>query len=743
MSDLLSSLNDQQRQAATHIDTHSLIIAGAGSGKTRTLTCKIAHLILDHGCSPQQILAVTFTNKAANEMKERVQELMRADHTPEDRSAAPSASTQLDFDALVAQPGQQVSSTPSYHRYDYQRIGTFHSIFLKILKQDIKQLGKNYTSSFTIYDASHDAKQLIRSVLKQLNLQDRLELREVMRKISTRKNAGRLPEQAGYKCETQRDERALTVYQRYQHELEQANALDFDDLLLLTKELFTAQPDVLTKWQEKFRYILVDEAQDTNAIQFELIRLLAGGDGVLTLIGDDYQSIYKRRGAQMDNFLNVKQRRPEIELFKLETNYRSRSHIVQAGNALIEHNTKQYDKEVAAHRQGSDLIRLFEFADEVDEATQIIELITKIKEEQELTRNDFTILYRTNAQSHPFEQVLLTEGIPYQVVGAFKFFERKEIKDILAYIKFLLNPHDTVSLKRIINTPHRKIGATTLGKLDQLAATFDRPFNEVFLEIETYDHGLSPAVLKRLTGFRQIVRALQQSVEQLPPADLLDFLVKNIRYKDFLIKQEGEEKALERMENIWQLLNMASKYDQPGLDTLTEMMEEISLLTSIEEVSEEQSDAIKLMTVHASKWLEFPYVFVVGLEENIFPLPKAKFDDDELEEERRAMYVAITRAEDHLFLSYAQSRHQRGQLKYNPPSRFIEELPPQLLKSYTLAQASRGPSWPDFDEGDQIRHKLFGPGVILELRQNVAIVKFDNPKFHIRKLETRFLSRDG
>jgi len=649
---------------------------------------------------------------------------------------------------------------PKYQHRDYQRIGTFHSIFLKILKKDIGKLGMKYTTGFSIYDASSDVPALVKSIIKQLNMKEMLQRRDVHRKISSWKSKGWLPDQAWLHCETQQEEWILEIYQKYQQALEDANALDFDDLLLLAKELFERSPETLEKRQKQFHHILVDEAQDTNALQFDLMRKLSAIDNntkthqtssdissdfippkTITFIGDDYQSIYRWRGAVMDNFLHVDRRWANIKTFKLEINYRSKPHIVEAGNAIIKMNKKQYDKEVVAHRQWDDKIRIFGFSDEVDEAMQIIELITKVKEEQERKRSDFTILYRTNAQSSPFEQILLTEGIPYKVVGAFKFFERREVKDIISYVKYLLNPKDSIALKRIINTPKRSIGKTTIDQLEEIANRSNKTLAEVIAHINQGASNIKPATQSKIKAFNNLLQSMFHSMDMLTVKQLLEQIVKWIQYEQFLIKTEGTEKAEERMENIGQLINIAAKYDVPGKESVIQFMDEISLMTSIEETGRDEVDALKLMTVHASKGLEFPYVFIVGLEEWIFPLPKAKFDEAELEEERRGMYVALTRAKDHLFLSYANSRQQRWQIKYNPPSRFLEEIPPELIKRYDLAGQSQRQKWPSLDEGDIIKHKLFWPGKVLEVRDEIVIVKFDNPKFGLRKLETRFLEK--
>jgi len=742
---LKDKLNDQQYKAATFVNGNSLILAWAGSGKTRTLTYKIANLIYGSGAHPSEILAVTFTNKAANEMKERLQEILKeiADFHEWWTSQPPQEDAPVDFDALLSWGNEAPQTSWGFARYapyDYRWIGTFHGIFLKMLKQDIAALGMKYTTSFTIYDPS-DSWMVLKKILKETGMAEHVELRECSRTISQRKNKWYIPEQAGLYCDSQMEEWILEVYTKYQKALEDSNALDFDDLLLLPKLLFEKSPETLSKWQKSYKHILVDEAQDTNAIQFSLMRSLAWDGATITFIGDDYQSIYRWRWAVMDNFLNVSQRWSDIQTFKLETNYRSKPHIVAAWSAVIKQNQKQYDKSIVPHREGNDMIRMFTFADEVDEATQVIELITKLKEESEKKWSDFTILYRTNAQSSPFEQVLLTEWIPYTVVGAFKFFERAEIKDLLSYIRCILNPKDSVALQRIINTPNRKIGKTTIDQLNETARHQGVNFCDVVYDIPKYGTGLKPATQTKIKQFSNMFKGLIGLVDMVSPHQLLEQIVTGTHYEQYLVKSDGKEKASERMDNIGQLINIAAKYTDFGRDALVQFLEEVSLMTSLEQNGDEAPDAIKLMSVHASKWLEFPYVFIVGLEEGIFPLPKAKFDTAELEEERRWMYVAVTRAKDHLFLSHAQSRQQWWQIKYNPPSRFLEEVPEELVKRYDMSGwgSVRHTSTKVFVEWDRVSHKLFWDGQIVEVWGNVAIIKFSNPKFGVRKMEMRFL----
>jgi len=744
---LKSQLNTQQFEAARYISGNSLILAWAGSGKTRTLTYKIAYLMHGHHVSQDNILAVTFTNKAAAEMRERLEKIAA------EMKNISGANKNTEQEDLGLPPDDYIppeAQLPSWLWWGqtYTWIGTFHSTFLKILKQDIEYLWYWWKKNFVIYDAA-DSMSLVKSIIKTKQYTDIVDAKEAKFTISGRKSKWYIPEQAGLHCESQTEERILEVYQEYWKQCQDANAVDFDDLLLLPKILFDTAEDVLTKRQNQFTHILVDEAQDTNTIQFELMKKLNGNninwDKTITFIWDDYQSIYRWRGAVMQNFLNLEKMRPDISVFKLEINYRSLPHIVEAGNAIIQQNKAQYSKNIKAHREGEKHIRIFEFADERDEAAQIIEMITKVKEEANKERSDFTILYRTNAQSVPFEQVCMTENIPYKVVWWQKFFERKEVKDILSYVKFLINPSDSLTLKRIINTPARGIGKTSIEQCEVIAANNMTTLSKVILDIQTYEAQLKPAAYKKMVSFNNMIQEMLENLRMQTPSQLIDQITKGIKYEQRLIKQDGKDKAEERMGNIGQLINMSMRFTDVWVESTTEFLEEVSLMTSIEEASTEEAEAIKMMSVHGSKWLEFPYVFIVWVEENIFPLPKAKFDDAELEEERRWMYVAITRAQDHLFLSYAASRMQRGQLKYNPPSRFVDEIPENLVKKYTMANASAYQSKKQAktrDEWARVAHKLFWPWTILEVRDRICIVRFDNPKFNVRKLEGKWLKEE-
>lgn len=755
---LATKLNEEQLKAALHTDTSSLILAGAGSGKTRTLTYKIAYLMFALKIKPSNILAVTFTNKAANEMKERLVELAEEmsefggdcfassqwQNTYDWKEGKDSIDDFLDF---VEQSAPKKNNS-TYWINDFKWIGTFHSTFLKILKEDIDKLEMNYDKNFSIID-SDDSQKVIKDILKKFNLNEVFKPQEAKWFISNQKNNWFNSKMFESKISSDYDQNMGRVYAEYQKELEKSNMLDFDDLLLLPYLLFNKDTEVLKKWKNKFMYIMVDEAQDTNRIQFELMKMLSWNDGNITLIGDDYQSIYGRRWALMENFLNVKRYWPDIQMFKLQINYRSRPHIVTAGNHIIKNNVKQYEKEVFAHREEDGKITVFCHNTEMDEAANLIDLISKMKDNWKIKeRWEVSILYRTNAQSSPFEQVLVQEWIPYKIWWAYKFFDRKEVKDILAYMKYLANNNDSISLKRIINVPNRKIGKTTFDKLQEYATNVWITLHEVIENIDSIPEKITPQAKNWIMEFKKVIHEVTDNWDKYTVADAMEKIVKSIKYKDHLIKEHGsEDAAMEKYENIGQLINLASKYVWNWLEAVRQFMEEITLLTDVASDNDPNSDAIKLMTTHSSKGLEFPFVFVAWLEDNVFPLTNAMMESHLLEEERRLMYVAVTRAKDHLFLSHASSRMTWWQTRSNPPSRFIWEIPQELMKHYDLWSGGSGLWWStkreetfNINEWDTVNHKLFGDGYVLEIWNNLAIVKFYNPKFGVRKIEMRFLT---
>ncbi len=726
---LKDKLNEEQYRAALHAGTSSLILAGAGSGKTRTLTYKIAYLIFGQQVAAKRIMAVTFTNKAANEMKQRVVEIAH----------------QIQADGVT-------DKTIYLHpQRDFFWLGTFHSLFLKFLKEEIENANFWYTKNFWVYD-ENETQSVIKDILKQLKMDQDVEVKEAKWFISKLKWQGLTYEKYKKMVNWDYEQTMAMIYELYEKNLRQSNAMDFDDLLLLPYWVMKDHPEIAARWQARFDYVMVDEAQDTNWIQFELVKLVAGGQGNVTFIWDDYQSIYRRRWALMENFLNLKKIWSDMEIFKLETNYRSKPHIVHAGSHIIKNNTKQYEKNIKAHREWDDAIKVFAYTDETAEALYTIDMIKKMQKEWLVTRWDVAILYRTNAQSAPFEQVLIQEGIPYKVRWGFKFFERKEIKDVISYYKYIINPRDSVSLKRIINVPKRKIWADTITKLEEYALQNDMALTDVIDGIDHLPLPLGSGTQTAIKQFAITMKFLKNNMENLKPAALIQQIVSTIKYKEYLVVAEGQEIGEEKYDNVWQLINMAQRYDnwatdsellQSGSQLHQQFLQEIALMTDIEENQDGSIDVVKLMSVHSSKWLEFPLVFLVGVEENLFPLQKAQFEKDEMEEERRLMYVAITRAKDHLFISYAGSRKQRWQQKYNAPSRFVEELPENLKTLYSLGNGTvAGNFAAAFSEEDRVIHKLFGAGTVVEVWKDVAIVKFDKPQYGVRKIEARFLSKE-
>lgn len=762
---IASNLNEEQTAAALHTDTSALIIAWAWSWKTRVLTYKIAYLIWWKKVPVERILWVTFTNKAANEMKERLVKLWEDIAAQEfsDEKEKPQ-DTQWSDDLQDFINSMESTKKSKNFTLDPRRlkwIWTFHSIFLKILKDDIELLWMKYNKNFWILDAD-DSSKVIRDIIKRLNVQDLFKPQEVKWFISTQKNNWRTSADFLLRAWSAQEQNMWKVYQEYEKELEKSNSLDFDDLLLLPYLLFKKDQKVLTKRQNSFDYILVDEAQDTNWIQFELMKMLSWSWANITLIWDDFQSIYWWRWALMENFLNVKHYWNDIKMFKLQTNYRSKAHIVAAWNSVIKNNKNQYEKDIVANRPWDDKITVFTHNTDTDEAANIIELIKQMKDKNKLKSWwQVAILYRTNSQSQNFESLFIQEWIPYKIYWAFKFFERKEIKDILAFLKVINNPFDSVSLKRIINIPNRKIWATSIERLENYASEMWVSFYEVLsfvaeiwdsktLESENWLK-LMPAAINWILDLINLIKELQTVVKELNPADLINVILSKVHYKEYLVKEEWSDNlAEEKYDNVWQLINMASKYEfwmsnqneevvNSWEDLLRWFLEEVTLMVDTIENFDENSDTVKLMTIHSSKWLEFPVVFIVWVEENVFPLSSSVLDPKVLEEERRLMYVAITRAKDILFISHANSRMTWWQVRLNPVSRFLQEIPNELLKFYDLTNSSWPTQKSSITEWATVRHKLFWTWYVLEIWNDLWIVKFHNPKFGLRKVELRFL----
>ena len=647
---ILEGLNGPQEQAVKHFKGPLLILAGAGSGKTRVLTHRIAYLINEYRVNPWNILAITFTNKAASEMRERVDKIV----------------------------GENASSI---------WVSTFHSTCARILRRYIEPLG--YTRSYTIYD-SDDQKTLMREIIKYLNLDPKkYKERAFLNAISSAKDELISPEQ--YELRASGDlmkETYARAYREYEKRLHASNALDFDDLIVKTIQLFRENPDILGFYQNRFKYIMVDEYQDTNTAQFELIRLLAqtrDEDGSiqhnLCVVGDDDQSIYKFRGANIYNILNFEQSYPDTRVIRLEENYRSTGNILDAANAVIKNNSMRKEKSLWTQKGSGDLIYYSQFLNEYEEAENITSDIAKAVSSASADYKDFAILYRTNAQSRIFEEKLIMHNIPYKIVGALNFYQRKEIKDMLAYLRTIDNGLDDMSVKRIINVPKRGIGLTTIDRITAYAAEHELSFYDALQNCEYID-GIGRGINK-LTSFVSLIEAFKRHLE-MPGygiEDLMNEIIEETGYVQ-LLEEEDTDEAKGRIENIEELLNKIASYEQSTeTPTLGGFLEEVALVADIDNV-DESNNLVLLMTLHSAKGLEFPYVYLTGMEENIFPGYSAVSGDDpeEMEEERRLCYVGITRAKEKLSLSCAKMRFRHGEQQFYMPSRFIYEIPRYLLK---------------------------------------------------------------
>ncbi len=653
MTKILEQLNEAQRQAVTATDGPIMVVAGAGSGKTRVLTYRIAYL-LEQGVDPFNILALTFTNKAAREMKERIANLVG----PEARNVW---------------------------------MGTFHSIFARMLRSDGHLLG--YPSNFTIYDTD-DAKSLLRSIIKELTLDKKVyPANAVLGRISSSKN-NLLNAQAYINNDeiTTADKAAGRpligeIYRIYEKRLFQSKAMDFDDLLFKTNILLRDFPEVLHKYQHKFRYILVDEYQDTNFSQYLIVKKLSANDENICVVGDDAQSIYAFRGANIANILNFQKDYPEVKVFKLEQNYRSTQTIVNAANGVIAQNKDQIQKVVWTENVSGDRISLFRAATDSEEGRKVAGSIFETKMNEHCSNQDFAILYRTNAQSRSLEEALRKQNIPYKIYGGLSFYQRKEIKDLLAYFRLAINHEDEEALLRIINYPTRGIGATSQQKLTIKAQENDVSLWEILDKPGTYGVEIGASVGNRLHQFKTMIESFSARIKK----DNAYEVAKHIASTTGIIKTLNEDKTPEgisRFENLEELLNAINEFaekepenedEEEAPKTLDVFMQDVALLTDQDNDDKNDSDRVSLMTIHAAKGLEFPYVYIVGLEENLFPSMQSLNTRADLEEERRLFYVALTRAEKKSTISYAETRYKWGNLIMSEPSRFIEEIDPQYL----------------------------------------------------------------
>ena len=732
---IYDTLNEPQREAVLHVDGPLLILAGAGSGKTRVLTHRIAYLIEELGVNPWNILAITFTNKAAGEMRQRV-------------------------DDLVGFGSESIW------------VSTFHSMCVRILRRFIDRLG--YDSSFTIYDTD-DQKTLMKAVCKKIDIDTKhFKERMLLSVISSAKNEMILPEE--FELNAGGDFAQLKiakVYREYEAQLKANNALDFDDLLVKTVQLLQTQPDVCENYQERFRYIMVDEYQDTNTVQFKLVSLLAGKYRNLCVVGDDDQSIYKFRGANIRNILDFEKEYPDAKVIKLEQNYRSTENILNAANGVISNNRGRKDKTLWTANGEGEKIGLRQFDTAYDEAEFIAEDI-KREVQSGASYNDSAVLYRTNAQSRLLEEKFIAMNIPYKIVGGINFYARREIKDILAYLKTVDNGQDNLSVRRIINVPKRGIGLTTINRIQEAADARGISFYEALLAPEMIP-GVGRSASK-LDSFAALIEYFKGQAEKESLTDLLNEILDMTGYTQNL-EADDEIDAESRLQNIEELLNKAAAYEEDCADrdekaTLSGFLEEVALVADIDSLEEDQ-DYVVLMTLHSAKGLEFPHVYLAGMEDGLFPSYMTITGDDpeELEEERRLCYVGITRAEQKLTLTCARKRMVRGETQYNPPSRFVREIPQEVLdtgsnlfssgksvsadspqrKSYAskkpftaLTKGSQLTAQKSdslaYGVGDRVRHVKFGEGTVLDIKEGgrdfEVTVEFDTAG--VRKMFAMF-----
>ena len=675
MQNLIEGLNDKQKEAVLATEGPCLVIAGAGSGKTKVLTHKIAYLLSEKNVKPWNILSITFTNKAANEMKQRVEK-------------------------LVGEASQEMW------------LGTFHSICVRILRRFIDRIG--FDTTFLIFDST-DQRTLVKECIKSIGLDDKLFTdRSVLSEISNGKNDMLEPKayQVKYNGDF-RKEKIGEVYELYQKKLKENNALDFDDIINYTIKILTENPDVLEYYTEKFKYVLVDEYQDTNKAQFMLVSILASKYGNITVVGDNDQGIYSFRGADITNILNFEKDFPGSKIVKLEQNYRCTGNILKAANAVIKNNENKYDKKLWTENEEGKLPCIYKAEDEYDEASYIVKQINMLKMEEYLKLSDFVILYRMNSPSRAIEDIFRRENIPYKIIGGLKFYERKEIKDIIAYLRLIFNTSDNLSLKRIINEPKRGIGKTSLDNIQDISDKTGKSMYEIIKYAEQYELN---RVKANSIQFVEVIEELRKQVNQIPISELIKLTLNKTGYVKAL-ENENTIEAESRIQNLEEFLTVAIEFEeQMAENTLAEFLESISLTSDIDNM-EESEDTVTLMTLHSAKGLEFPVVFLVGMEEGIFPGYKSIGEIKELEEERRLFYVGITRAMQYLYLTCAKRRTIFGSTSYNQMSRFLKEIPKDLLDGYEEIDNEDNNSFKDSNYGWEYGTNYAG---------KVKTYKFDN-----------------
>ena len=642
MSNLLENLNDKQQEAVEYMAGPLLILAGAGSGKTRVLTYKIAYLLEKEIVKPWQILAITFTNKAAKEMKERIE-------------------------ALVGQVSNDMW------------LGTFHSVCVRILKREIELLG--YTRDFNIFDEI-DKEKVIKEVMKKLNIDEKVyPVGLIKSEISKAKEA--MKDEVAYQKDAMGDfrkEEIAKVYNMYQETLKKNNSIDFDDIIMLTVQLFLENPDRLLYYQNKFNYILVDEYQDTNKSQFLLISMLSSATGNICVVGDESQSIYGFRGADISNILNFEQEFPNAKIVKLEENYRSTQNILNAANEVIKNNKSKIDKQLWTQNEEGDKIEYKTLNNEYEEVEYVVDEIDDICRKEHENYSNFAVLFRTNAQARVLEEVFMKAGTPYKLIGGIKFYARKEIKDIISYLKLIQNTNDNIALKRIINEPKRGIGNTALDKLDALSS---EKAMSIFEFIQDSNNLVGFRSAGNIMSFRDMINDLIKEKDKIKVSELIKKTLKDSGYEDML-NSEGTKETEIRFDNLMEFIGVAIEFENENAEnSLGDFLDSIALVSDVDNL-DESTDAVTLMTMHSAKGLEFDNVFLVGMEEGLFPSKRSIEEDAQTEEERRLCYVAITRAKKHLFITNTKKRTLYGSTTYSIPSRFIDEIPENLLSETSI-----------------------------------------------------------
>lgn len=687
---LLAELNDEQRRAVLTAEGPLLILAGAGSGKTKTLTHRIAYILERHKATPYNILAVTFTNKAANEMRERIWKLSQGGGGDIPRGFMPF-------------------------------MGTFHSICVRLLRQDGEAIG--IPRNFVIWDEA-DRTAAVKQAARSLNLDEKkFPARLLASLISSAKNEMVGPaEFAASAGSTPAAQIAAKVYPIYERLLADGVALDFDDLIGRTVAMLKNQPEIRQKWQKQFNYVMVDEYQDTNAAQYQLVKLLTGPHNNIAVVGDDWQSIYSWRGADFRNILNFEKDYPGCTVIKLEQNYRSTKNILEAAHNVISQNRQRSDKKLWTALGSGSPVQVLAVASERSEAETIARRIKNAVDTGVRRYQDFAILYRTNAQSRAIEEVFLRLQLPYRIVGGVRFYDRKEIKDIVAYLRLIYQPDDSAAFARIVNVPARGIGPRSIELFNQWRVENNYSLSQALSLVNDCEQ-LTPKARAGLSQLADIVTSFRGQMDEQLPAVLIDSLIRRLDYLHFL--EDGSPQGDARAENVRELLSVAGQYQDAGL---TDFLEEVSLITDLERANQ-ASDSVTLMTMHSAKGLEFPVVFITGLEESIMPHSRALYDATELEEERRLMYVAMTRAREELYLAYAMERTLFGGRQHNPPSRFLSDVNGQATGYESLSARPEvfddEPRYvPELNEGDGVRHQIFGAGTVLELDGETATIYF-------------------